>query len=141
MKTRIFILLLPIGVCFMSCRKDPVAPEIKKYLDTQKVGVSPVAKAPVPPIAAADTAIIAGTTGYLRVQLAKDAVNTDNVLIEFSPKANAAFVRNEDAPTFAGFGQVSLSSLSSDNVDLAINMLPLPEHGATVKLAIGARTD
>jgi hypothetical protein len=80
-------------------------------------------------------------TQYLSLQLAQDAVNTDETIIAFNPGANAAYVKNEDVLYFQGTGMVSLSSLSSDNVALSINTLPLPKPSFTIGLAVTAKTD
>lgn len=78
---------------------------------------------------------------HLRLQLAKDAVNTDDTYIGFNSTAKPEYVYNEDAPYNTGSGQVSLASISSDNVSLAINMLPLPKQSEIIKLKVGATTD
>lgn len=63
---------------------------------------------------------------YLRLMLAKDSVNTDDIVIRFSNMATTAYSKELDALYRQGSGMVSLSSLSSDNVPLAINVRPLP---------------
>ena len=63
---------------------------------------------------------------YLRLKLIKDAVNTEDIVIQFKPAASQRYIFNEDAKYLRGFGDVSLSSISSDSVNLAINALPLP---------------
>lgn len=78
------------------------------------------------------------TKGYIRVQMAMNATATDDILIEFNPSASAAYSGSLDARTFPGNGAVSLSSLSSDNVPLAINQLPLLSSGTCVGLVVGA---
>jgi hypothetical protein len=78
---------------------------------------------------------------YLRLQLAKDSVSTDDILFRFKSIANTAYVQNEDSPYLPGFGDVSLSSLSSDNISLAINTLPLPETGEIIELTVKTKTD
>ncbi|MGZ3834677.1 MAG: T9SS type A sorting domain-containing protein [Mucilaginibacter sp.] len=78
----------------------------------------------------------------LRLQLAKDSINTDDIQINFNNTANAGFVQNEDAPYKTGQGQVSLSSISNDNIALAINKLPLPkQQPLAIALKINAATD
>lgn len=78
-------------------------------------------------------------TGYLRLQLAKDSINTDGILINFNPASKTSYVPGEDAPAMQGFGVLNLSSLSSDNIPLSINSLPLTWHGLTVKLKVYAK--
>ena len=76
---------------------------------------------------------------HLRLQLAVDSVNKDDIYIGFNPQAATQYVINEDAPYINGSGAVSLSSLSSDNVALAINKLPLPKLSpAVIPLKVGA---
>jgi hypothetical protein len=135
MRLRIFALLLITILFFTSCQKNSVDPDAVQQLprDTKSSPYSTVLK---PLVVAKDT-----VTGYIRIQLAKDSINTDNVLINFNPKATAKYKSGEDAPTFQGFGLVSLSSLSSDNIPLAINELPLTIHGTSISLKVNAKTD
>ncbi len=78
---------------------------------------------------------------FLRLQLALDSVNTDDMLISFNDKAKTSFNIAEDAPYRQGNGKVSLASLSSDNVLLAINTRPLLHQGQTIPLKVGAYAD
>lgn len=71
----------------------------------------------------------------------KDSINSDGILINFDPAASVAYVPGEDAPALQGFGPVSLQSLSSDNIPLSINALPLTEKGQTIGLKVWAKTD
>ncbi|MDB4903960.1 MAG: Cadherin-like beta sandwich domain protein, partial [Mucilaginibacter sp.] len=48
------------------------------------------------------------------------------------------FVINEDSQYMPGFGNVSLSSKSADNIALAINNIPFPKQSQTVKLNVNA---
>jgi len=81
-------------------------------------------------------------TQYLRLQLAKDSVNTDDMLIRFRKGAVPAYNPNADAPYKRGFGKVSLASLSSDQVALAINELPLPTTcNEAIPLSVNTNTD
>lgn len=134
MKMKKFLTVLVLaGLGLSSCQKDSVAPTKSTAKTTQKSSSSvttPTNQGPV----ANDT-----TKGYLRVQLAMNATATDNILIEFNPAAHASYLGSEDAKTFAGFGAVSLSSLSSDNFPLAINTLPLVSTGTTVGLTVDAK--
>ena len=63
---------------------------------------------------------------HLRLQLAKDSINTDDIYIGFNSGASARYVENEDAAYKKGNGEVSLSSFSADSVQLSINKLALP---------------
>ncbi|HTD97761.1 MAG TPA: DUF2341 domain-containing protein [Mucilaginibacter sp.] len=78
---------------------------------------------------------------YLRLQLAKDSVNTDDILVRFASNASTAYVADLDAPYKQGFGAVSLSSLSSDHISMAINMQPLPKASGTIGLTVNAKAD
>lgn len=78
---------------------------------------------------------------YLRLQMAMDSVNTDETIIRFSDGAHNDYAFNEDAPYRTGSGKVNLSSLSSDNMLLAINKLPLSSNGASIALKVGATAD
>jgi hypothetical protein len=129
MKQRIFTLLLLAAIGFSSCQKDTVNPAVTQTQVSQKVTASTIGLNQ-------DT-----VKGYLRVQMAEDQFNTDDILIDFNPTAKPYYVKNEDAPYLQGFGQVSLASLSSDNVALAINTLPLTAKGATIGLKVDAKTD
>jgi hypothetical protein len=116
-----------------SCQKDGLAPVINQNQVSKKVVSSTTALNQ-------DTVSNDTIKGFLRIQLAKDSVNFDNILIDFNPAAHPAYVIGEDAPTLQGLGAVSLSSLSSDNVALAINQLPLSTTGTTVGLKVNAQT-
>jgi hypothetical protein len=79
--------------------------------------------------------------GSIRLQLAKDTINSDNILINFTPNSQPAYLPGLDAPTLQGFGQVSLSSLSSNNVALSIYTLPLTKKGIKVPLRVNVQSD
>jgi hypothetical protein len=81
------------------------------------------------------------TFEYINLQLAEDAVNTDAILINFKPGSSTAYDNNEDAIYFQGFGNVSLTSLSSDKVALSINTLPLPKTSVSIGLVVNVKTD
>ena len=130
---KILTVLVLAGLGFSSCQKDAVAPASTTTKTTQKTPSSVTTPTNDGPVAN-DT-----TKGYLRVQLAMNATSFDNILIEFNPNSHDSYSGAEDAKTFAGFGAVSLSSLSSDYFSLAINTLPLVSTGTTVGLAVGAK--
>jgi len=69
---------------------------------------------------------------HLRLQMALDSIDTDDIYIGFDAGASSKYVFNEDAPYKKGNGKVSLASISSDNVSLAINRLPLSGVKQTV---------
>lgn len=126
-------MLFLAGLGFSACQKDAIAPTAGVTQTDTKVTASITTATNQDPIGN-DT-----TKGYLRLQLALDTINYDNILIEFNPAASALYLNTEDAKTFAGMGAVSLSSLSEDNFLLAINQLPLVPSGTSVGLAIGAQ--
>jgi len=129
---KILTVLVLAGLGLSACQKDAVTPAGTNNQTTAKTPTSvtkPTNDGPV----ANDT-----TKGYLRVQLAMNTASYDDILIQFNPNSHAAYSGAEDAKTFAGFGAVSLSSLSSDNFSLSINTLPLVSTGTTVGLAVGA---
>ncbi|MDB5132595.1 MAG: hypothetical protein JWR02_2344 [Mucilaginibacter sp.] len=63
---------------------------------------------------------------HLNIQLVKDSVNTDEIYIGFNSAASAKYIFNEDAPYKTGMAQLSLTSMSSDNIPLTINKVPFP---------------
>ncbi|MFB9842350.1 T9SS type A sorting domain-containing protein [Mucilaginibacter ginsenosidivorans] len=76
---------------------------------------------------------------FLRLKLVKDAASSEDIIIQFKPTASEKYVFDEDAPYLQGFGNVNLCSLSSDNIGLAINVLPLPgKEPDAIKLNIQA---
>jgi len=78
---------------------------------------------------------------YLRLQLIKDAVNTDDIIIKFDSTANAKYNADEDAKYLQGFGEEHLFSYSADSVPLAINVLPLPKQQPDIiRLNVSAKT-
>jgi len=58
-----------------------------------------------------------------------DSANYDNIIIGFSSTASTKFNGYEDAKDLGGMGAMEgLSSISSDNILLAVNILPLPRQ-------------
>jgi hypothetical protein len=64
----------------------------------------------------------------LRLKLSKDSINTDEIVIRLNNQASTKFIHGEDAFDLGGGSGtlVSLSSISSDSVNLAINFMPFP---------------
>ncbi|MDP9048727.1 MAG: hypothetical protein M3N14_11360, partial [Bacteroidota bacterium] len=62
----------------------------------------------------------------------------EETILVLNKAAKNEFIDNEDSPYFTGVGAVSLSSMSSDNVALAINRFPVPNQGKTIKLNVSA---
>jgi len=81
------------------------------------------------------------TYQYLRLQLAKGLINTDDIMIRFQRGANPDFDINVDARYFQGNGQVNLCSFSSDGVPLAINLQPYPKTSEPIGLKVFVKTD
>jgi len=130
MKKRIFTLLLVTAIGFSACQKEN---------DKQVIAPNQVSQKP----ATSTTGLNQDTlsvNGYMRVQLAMDSVNTDNILINFNPTAQTTFNLIEDAPTLQGLGLVSLSSLSSDGRALSIYTLPLTSKGDNIAIRVSAKT-
>ncbi len=81
----------------------------------------------------------AGIDQHLRLQLAMDSVNTDDIYVGFASNASAQFVDDEDAPYRAGSGKTKMASYSSDHVLLAINKMPFPgQQQTTIPLFVTA---
>lgn len=68
---------------------------------------------------------------YLKLQMTKDSIHNENIVIRFNENAKTTFDFNADALYIRGFAPVSLSSSSSDHIALAINQQPLPKQIAT----------
>lgn len=75
---------------------------------------------------------------YMKLQMAMDNINTDDIVIAFNNSAKTSFDLKEDAPYKIGSGKVSLSSLSSDRKLLAINRMPLNEKTVTIPLKVNS---
>ena len=148
MKAKIFTILSVTLIYLSSCQKNGVLPEIKR-VDVQTVTPPPAINqgntgtTTATPAATIPQGVVTSTikNAYLRLQLAKDQVNTDQIIISFNPNASSAYVAGEDAVTLQGFGLVSLSSISSNNVLLAINALLLPPQRRSIPLKVDAKTD
>ncbi len=82
-----------------------------------------------------------GKTGpqYIRLEMSTDSLNKEETVINFDKSAESKYVIDEDSQFLHGGGQVSLSSMSSDSVMLAINTIPYPKSkNKTVRLNINA---
>jgi hypothetical protein len=75
----------------------------------------------------------------LGIRLFRDSVNYDGILFNFNHTASLNYIFNEDAPYFLGYGQVSLTSISADGRDLAMNTLPY-KPGMEIGLDVHAKT-
>lgn len=77
---------------------------------------------------------------YIKLQLSQDAINRDETVIFFRDKTSTAFERANDIGYFAGNGQVSLASLSSDNKSLTLNMQPFPKAATVIALNVSTKS-
>src|SRR5579872_5406937 len=116
-----------------ACQKDPaVLPKAP--------AAAPASATPVPAtVAKVNTDTIPDNSAF-KIKLVKDSINSDETMLSFDHLATRRYSSSNDAPYFAGFGQVSLASVSSDGVDLAINSLPYAP-GMSVGLDVHAKTD
>jgi hypothetical protein len=80
-------------------------------------------------------------TQYIRVKLLQDALQADEILVNFNNSAKSKFVVAEDAIQKPGFGIASLASMSSDGLPLSINTTNLPQQAETIRLNINAKAD
>ncbi|MFI5160145.1 MAG: T9SS type A sorting domain-containing protein [Sphingobacteriales bacterium] len=85
-----------------------------------------------------DMAVNNAVNHYLRLQLTKDSVNTDDILIRFNNDAVTTYDQNVDAEYKPGYGMVNLYSLSSDKVPLAISLQPFPKTRESIALSVKA---
>jgi len=127
-----------ISVIFFSCSKHEVKPE-NTSVNTGSTSGTTGTQGSNNSTTVVDS--VNNVKGSLRLQLAKDSINTDNILINFNPTSQTAYVAGMDAPTLQGFGQVSLSSLSSNNIPLSIYTLPLTPKGIKVGLRVNVQSD
>ena len=78
--------------------------------------------------------------GIFKIKLVQDSTNYDEAMFVFNHAANANFDANEDAAYFAGYGAVTLASISNDKKDLAVNKLPY-KPGMSIGLDVQAKAD
>jgi len=81
-----------------------------------------------------------GLTGSLLLKMSLDSVQNEESLILFSPTARPGFLPGEDAAHRTGEGLVGFSTISSDNIPLAINTTPLLKS-QTIPLRVYATND
>ncbi|HZX59886.1 MAG TPA: hypothetical protein VFE54_14215 [Mucilaginibacter sp.] len=137
MKLKIGALLLSSCILITACKKNGIEPAAQSAPAAQTKG----AVSSISTQAAGTDTVGNNVKGFLRLQLTKDSINSDNILIAFDPASKTSYVGGEDAPTFQGFGVVSLSSISSDGIPLAINSTPLTNKGLKIGLKVYARND
>jgi hypothetical protein len=77
---------------------------------------------------------------FIRLQLrGKDSTVGDQTMIRFNSMATGKYTRGVDAAFMRGLGEASLSTKSTDMVDLSINNIPFPKQSAeSVKINFSA---
>ncbi|HJP64268.1 MAG TPA: T9SS type A sorting domain-containing protein, partial [Mucilaginibacter sp.] len=75
---------------------------------------------------------------YLHLRVAIDSANSDETIIAFNAANKPGYDMMEDARYRVGTSKIMLSSISSDNVALGINHLPLSKGAIPLKLAATA---
>ena len=83
----------------------------------------------------------ATTDRYLHLELIKDSLSKDGIILSLSKTASAGYTAGEDAAYKTGNGYVSLASRSADGIELAINATPYPAKAQPIPLVVGAATD
>ena len=78
---------------------------------------------------------------YMHLVFAKDSVNTDDIIVHLKADASSAYTPQTEALYNPGMGVVSFSSLTSDNVSLAINAQPFPKTREKIALSVSATSD
>ena len=73
---------------------------------------------------------------YLKLQMSKDSIHNENIVIRFNENAKTTFDFGADALYMRGFAPISLSSSSSDHVPLAINQQPLPKQTTSTRVGL-----
>jgi len=74
---------------------------------------------------------------YIRLEMAEDSMNKAETIVSFDNSSKSQYDVNEDSQFLPGSGEVNLSSMSADNVKLAINTIPYPKQNpTTVKLNV-----
>lgn len=99
----------------------------------QNINISPVATVATSQDTIPDKACF-------KIKLIKDSMNYDETAIVFDHTTSTVYNSTWDAIYFTGFGNESLSTLSSDGRALAINRLPY-SPGMSIYLDIHAKTD
>jgi len=79
--------------------------------------------------------VAASVLQYLRLELAADSINKEETVIKFDNTAKNTYDIAEDAQHLPGSGEVFFSSMTADNVKVAINAMPFPkQQGQAIKL-------
>jgi len=126
------LLLSLISLSLAACQKEAIV--------LSKKPSAPASAAPGPAIVAKVNTDTIPDKSAFKIKLVKDSTNSDETLLTFNHLATCKYSSSNDAPYFAGFGQVSLASVSSDGIDLAINQMPYTP-GMSIGLDVHAKTD
>jgi len=138
--------LLLISVLFLAaCKKEGiVTPTTTSSASSAKTGSSagtPVATTPTAPKTTAPvSADTLANLSAIKLKLVLDSTNNDETMFLFKKAASQNYDPAVDAEYFAGYGQVSLASISADGTDLAINTLPYSPN-KPIKLDINTKND
>jgi len=85
---------------------------------------------------------LAAVSQFLNLKLVKDSAHAEGLIVKFDSKASQRFVSGEDAVYKSANGPVTLSSISADNVALAINSQALPKSTQSIiPLNVNAAAD
>jgi hypothetical protein len=76
----------------------------------------------------------------LRLKLINSTSSSDDIAIGFSALASVLYNPNEDSEYFPGSGPVGFSSLSADNVNLSVNLVPLPAAETRIVIRLDVET-
>ena len=129
---KLFLLSIAL-VSLAACQKEAIVLPKK----APAIGAS---AAPGPAIVAKVNTDTIPDKSAFKIKLFKDSTISDETMLTFSHLATRKYSSSNDAPYFAGFGQVSLASISSDGIDLAINQMPYTP-GMSIGLDVRAKTD
>jgi len=127
------LLLLSLTLASLAaCQKENIV------LPKTHATATPAAPGPVI-VAKVNTDTIPDKSAF-KIKLVKDSTNSDETMLTFNHLATCKYSSSSDAPYFTGFGQVSLATVSSDGIDLAINQMPYTP-GMSIGLDVRAKTD
>jgi hypothetical protein len=135
MKTSYLILLTVLFL--VACKKEVTV--VPKVTSVAPVSTPATTTSTATSVTTTATDTMPNKAGF-KLKLSKDSVNYDEAMFLFKSAAKTSFDPMEDGQYFAGFGQVSLASISSDDIDLAINALPY-KPGMVIGLDVNARSD
>jgi hypothetical protein len=134
---RIYTLLLLSLFAFAACKKEAkILPKTTPATTTVVTAVKP----DTTPVAAAAKPDTIPDKAALKIQVVKDGSNYDEAMFVFNHTSKLTYDANIDAAYFAGFGEVSLASISADGQGLAVYNLPY-KSGMAIGLDVEAKAD